>query len=134
MPEHAEVTFSSLFRSRTSPFYWDTIEAWNKSGIADASGVCLDPRIEVWVEFKVTYNIKGKLKFKPMQPPWLMQRRRRGSNVYVAVRHYKWIHLYDGLQALALSKNGIIGVPTLLSIEMPWSWSHMVHQLQQPLT
>jgi hypothetical protein len=80
-----------LLRDGLPMVHWARIENAVATGMADVNG-CYKGQ-EVWIENKIF--IGRRLKFRPTQPAWLMNRAKHGGNVFVLARSGDTLFLYD---------------------------------------
>lgn len=114
-----------LFRSKFRDWQWTSIETGAVSpGTPDAE-FCTPDGISGWVECKKTSG--WKIKFQPLQVPWIHRRHRLGGRVFVAVRR-KTDELYvvPGEFILELAETGVKNFSPISGVgARNWDWSEV---------
>jgi len=122
-----------LFRRHLPEWDWQPIETGALSpGVPDLNG-CRQGR-EVWVEMKHTTG--WVVKFRPMQPSWILRRLAAGGHVYIAVRQRQRttdrLYLYRGEYVLQLQEIGLRCASWSVCLgqeESEWYWPSLDGQL-----
>jgi hypothetical protein len=87
---------------------WVAVETGATAGGVPDSNFCLDGT-EGWVEHKATRV--GTVKFRPLQPAWILRRSRAGGLVRIAVRDLRHdgdvLRIFDGAGVARLAGVGI---------------------------
>lgn len=134
----AETTFSRKLRTKIHRIHWDRMENWVSAGMADLNGVHRDePHTEVWVETK--YTETRRVKFRPMQIPWMLKRYAAGSNVWCVVEQKTTkvhrILLYTPVDLIKLAEQGVDGAPARLQFPAPFNentWNSLYGIFRSP--
>lgn len=108
MPGLIDGGLRNIFKENLRTWHWQSLETGAYApGVPDVNA-CKNGR-EVWIEFKRTSALA--VKFRPLQPGWILKRSSVGGNVYVAIRVIKKdvddLLIYAGTDVLALQKHGI---------------------------
>lgn len=96
----------TIFRGKFPDWQWTSVETGAVApGTPDAEW-CAPGGISGWIEFKQTAG--WKVKFQPLQLPWIHRRARLGGRVFIAVRRKKdFLYIIPGSDILTLNDLGL---------------------------
>ena len=119
-----------MFRAHFRDWQWTSIECGAVSpGTPDAE-FCAPGGLSGWIEYKQTSG--WKVKFQPLQIPWIHRRARLGGRVFVAVRRKRdYLYLIPGKDVLELEETGVKNF-TPISGEgaRNWDWAEVEDTLK----
>ena len=114
-----------IFRTKFRDYQWTSIETGAVSpGTPDAE-YCAPGGITGWVEFKQCSG--WKVKFQPLQVPWIHRRARLGGRVFIAVRRKKdELYLISGADVLELDEKGVKNFVPITGVgSRNWDWNEV---------
>jgi hypothetical protein len=126
----ADGDLRSIFKNHLPHMHWTPIEtASTGGGVPDTN--CCWKKIDFWIEYKFTSG--NAVKFRPLQPGWIMRRTRAGGRVFIAVRKTTMagprreagdaLWLFPGSEVRALVDTGLAGArPCGVWEGSPASW------------
>ena len=123
-----ESAFWQLIKKNLKNVHLQRIETGGTGrGIPDVNG-CSDS-IEFWAELKVV-NSGKKIRLRPEQIGWLIQRSKHGGKTFIIVRApNSHIYLYNGEDAKEVLDEGLRKHPILTLIK-PYDWDSLLETMK----
>lgn len=123
-----ESAFWQLIKKNLKNVHLQRIETGGTGrGIPDVNG-CSDS-IEFWAELKVV-NSGKKIRLRPEQIGWLIQRSKHGGKTFIIVRApNSHIYLYKGEDAKEVLDEGLRKHPILTLIK-PYDWDSLLETMK----
>lgn len=120
----------ALFKSHFKDWQWTRVESGSVSPGTPDVEFAAPGGLSGWIEYKQTSG--WKVKFQPLQVPWIHRRARLGGRVFVAVRRKKdYLYLIPGQHVLELEDKGVKDFVPIAGIgARNWDWSEIEDTLK----